>query len=351
MLMLIGTYTRNTESAGIYCFAVSDDVKSFMPGKINEGVDNPSWLVAHPRLPVVYAVNEVRDMDGGGAISAFYRDGNGQLTLIGRKPSMGGDPCHLAIAPDGRTLFVANYGGGNLASLPLGAGGELGDFESLVQHGGKGVDPMRQQGPHVHSITLDADAQFAYVCDLGLDQVVCYPLASHGAILADQRKTTRLKPGAGPRMLCFDSACHFAFVINELDNTLVSFERNASGQLVELSTVSALPEGYTDASYCAHILVSGDDRFVYASNRGHDSIAVFEKEGDGRLNLAQHQSTLGRHPRHFTFSPDQRYLLVANRDSNNIVVMERNADSGRLAPTGRSIAVPAPVSILFTPGP
>lgn len=346
MLMLVGTYTRNTGSAGIYAYEVDEGCRTFAGSATNAEIDNPSWLVRHPRLAVLYAVNEARDIDGGGAVSAFACDAQGYLKLVDRKPSMGGDPCHLAIDADGTRLLVSNYTGGNFASFALAPDGTLGDLASLVQHAGRGVDPMRQKGPHVHSITLDKSGN-AYVADLGLDQVLRYPLGANGSIKVEGRKTIRLKPGAGPRMLAFDSQCRYGYVIDELDNTIVCLARDTSGDLVELATYSALPADFTDASYCSHIEVSADDRFLYASNRGHDSIAVFHIGEEGALTLVQHESSRGRHPRHFTFSPDQRFLLVANRDDNNIVVFARDPASGKLTFTGTELTVPAPVCIRF----
>ncbi|HKI74598.1 MAG TPA: lactonase family protein [Pseudomonadales bacterium] len=347
MLMLTGTYTRNTGSEGVYGFEVDDECRKFEPTATNRQIDNPSWLVHHPALDVVYAVNEVRDRDGGGGITAFGHNSLGVLSELGEVSSMGGDPCHLAIDSAGRYLLVSNYGGGNLASFALGKGGEPA-FAGLVQHAGRGVDPMRQKGPHVHSITLD-NAGNAYVADLGLDQVVRYPVGAGGSVSVEGRRTLRLRPGAGPRMLAFDRACRYGYVVNELDNTLVVVERDDKGDLIELGTYSALPGNFADASYCAHIAITRDDRFVYASNRGHDSMVVFRVEPDGKLSLVQHESTKGRHPRHFAMTPDERYLLVANRDDNNIVVFERNADTGELAFTGTELTVPAPVCILFCP--
>lgn len=347
MLMLIGTYTRGTGSAGIYGFEAGDGFEHVEACAVNGDIDNPSWLVRHPRLDVIYAVNEVRDGDSGGGIAAFVCDASGHLEQIDQKSSMGGDPCHLSIDPEGKFLLASNYGNGSLAGYPLAADGRMQALTSFVQHGGRGIDPMRQKGPHVHSAVLDAGARNAYVSDLGLDQVVRYPLASDGTVQAGARVTTRLKPGAGPRLMCFDSTCRFAYVINELDNTIVSFERDESGDLIELAALSALPDDFADASYCAHIALSGDDRFLYASNRGHDSIAVFRVEEAGGLAPVQYQPSLGGHPRHFALAPDGCHLLVANRDGNNVVVMARDPVSGALTPTGAEIQVPAPVCVLF----
>lgn len=348
MLMLTGTYTRNTDAEGVYAFRCDAGFRRFERLVVNTNIDNPSYLVRHPTLDVVYGVNEVGDFEGGGGISTFNCDAGGKLDLVGKVASMGADPCHLMLGRSGRSLFVSNYSGGNLTSFAIDDGGRLGDFESLVQHGGKGVDPMRQKGPHVHSVCLAPGGEHAFVCDLGLDQVVHYPVKG-ARILVERRTTTRMRPGAGPRMMTFDHAGEFAWVINELDNTIVSFAHNGTGELVELQTVSALPPGFTDASYTSHLVLSDDGRFLYGSNRGHDSIVVFAVEAEGRLRLVQHEASRGMHPRHFALTPDGSHMLVANRDSNNIVVFERDAATGRLAATGAILEVPAPVCVVFMP--
>lgn len=343
MQMLVGTYTRNTGSEGVYAWRVEPGWTRFTATAVNREIDNPSWIVRHPRLDVVYSVNEVK----AGAISAFACDEEGRLTLLNRVASRGADPCHLALHPAGTALFVSNYSSGNLAGFALGDGGELGEMRSLVQHSGRGVDPLRQSGAHAHSMVLDPGGEFAWACDLGLDQVVRYAIGESGEIDATSAVVTAVRPGAGPRLLCFDSTGRFVYVINELDNTLVAAERNADGHFVELEVCSTLPDDFGDTSYCAHIAMSRDGRFLYASNRGHDSIAVFRVTEDGVPALVQWQSTLGRHPRHFSLTPDESHLLVANRDSDNIVVMARNRESGELTPTGTVLGVPAPVCVLF----
>ncbi|MBD3649231.1 MAG: lactonase family protein [Pseudomonadales bacterium] len=349
MLMFVGTYTRNTASEGIYAFDVNDDFSRAGLLHVNRDIDNPSWLLAHPSTGHLYSVNETGDHGGqsSGAVSAFARDDGGKLSLLGQQASLGADPCHLAIDPGGEFLLVSNYSGGNLGTFPIGDDGVLGEFTSLVQHAGRGVDPVRQTRAHVHSATLTRTADMCYVCDLGTDEVVSYPLAARGRVLTEGRRAHRVKPGAGPRHFCFDAGDRYGYLINELDNTIISFERAEDGSLIELETVSALPGDYDDASYCAHIHLSSDGRFLYGSNRVHDSMVVIETGKDGQMTPRQFQPTGGSHPRHFCVSPDERFLLVANRDSDNIVVFSRDAGTGRLTETGAVIEVPAPSCILF----
>lgn len=349
MLMFVGTYTRNTGSEGIYAFEVDEGVRQVRELSINSGIDNPSWILVNSSRHCLFAANEIHDYQGGntGAVSSFIYDDQGRLSLVSRQSSMGADPCHLAPDPEGSYLLVSNYSGGNLASFPVNETGSLGEFNSFVQHAGRSVDPMRQKKPHVHSVTLDHRGEMAYVADLGTDEVVVYPVDKHGQVRTEARKSTRVKPGAGPRHFCFDADDRYGYLINELDNTIVSFERDASGRLIELQTVSTLPDDFTDASYCADIHLSPDGRYLYASNRGHDSIAVYRLDPDGVMVLIQHQHTGGAHPRNFCLTPDGTRLFAANRDSDNIVVFARDEETGLLSETGTSIHVPAPSCVVF----
>lgn len=347
MLMLVGTYTRNTGSEGVYAFEVSPDCREIAERAVTGGIDNPSWLAWHPRLPVVYAVNEIRDYAGGGSISAFSCDAGGGLTLLHRTASMGADPCHLAIDARGSRLVASNYSEGSFAAWPIAPDGRLGALAGVVRHNGRGTDPARQAAPHVHSACIDDGGEYLWVADLGLDQLVRYALSVRATIDREGRFVIRVSPGAGPRLFCFDPAGRYGYLINELDNTIVSFRRAGSADLEKVATFSTLPDDFAGTSYCAHIQMSADGRYLYASNRGHDSVAVFEVAGDGSLRAIQFQATGGGHPRHFALSPDEGCLLVANRDGGNIVVFDRDPDSGRLGVTGKEIAVPAPVCVLF----
>jgi len=348
MLMLVGTYTRGTDSLGVYGFSDDASACSFVAQSVNEGIDNPSYLVKHPSLPIVYCVNEVRDFQGeGGAVSAFSLSPDGNLALINQVSSLGIDPCHLEIALKGRLLLVSNYSSGTLAAIPLGDAGELGEFNNFIQHTGHSVDPMRQKTAHVHSTKAGKNDGHVYVADLGLDQMLRYSLDSNGQVNVSSRKTTRMRPGAGPRHFCFDEDFNHCYVINELDNTIVSFAVDYEGALIELKTVSTLPDEYADASYCGEIQLSPDGQFLYGSNRGHDSLVVFEVAGEGQLELVQHIETGWKHPRHFKITPDGNHLVVANRDSNNLVVFRRDSTTGMLNQSGDELSVPAPVCILF----
>ncbi len=345
MKYLIGTYTLNTASKGIYYCEWSG---SKWHSSIAIETDNPSWLVRHPSLPLVYCVNELSTRNGSaGFISVLQISTGGRLELRKKIPSFGDDPCHLALNKSATCLVVSNYTSGTLVTYPLANDGIPGAMTSLVQHQGSGPDPMRQKTAHTHSAIVKQG--FAYVADLGIDQLIAYPIDTSGTLNMFEQHRTRFRPGSGPRHMAVAERSRMLYVICELDNRIVSFERAGDGSLIELAETSALPPGYSDASYTAQILLSADERFLYASNRGHNSVAVFETKTDGKLQLVQHIHSGGRHPRHFCLSLDETTLLVANRDDNNVVPMARDVDSGRLVPLSAAEAIlnlPAPVCIL-----
>jgi len=358
VVLLVGTYTRDTASEGIYAFNWASG--TLTQSLCNTGIDNPSFVIKHPTRNVIYCVNEIRDDDGekrpagrqsetggSGGASAYALGTGGALHLINRTSSLGLDPCHLESNDSGSLLLVSNYSSGSLAAFSLGPQGEIGDLCSFIQHSGKSVDPMRQKGPHVHSTKMGKKDAFVYVADLGLDQLIRYAISASGQIDVGARKNARLKSGAGPRHFCFDAAFESCYLINELDNTVVAFALDDRQLLVELATYSALPADYGDASYCAEIQLSRDGRFLYGANRGHDSIVVFKVLGNGELKLQQFIDSGGRHPRHFSMTPDGDHLIVANRDSDNLVVFQRDRETGLLTNTGIVASVPAPVCLLF----
>jgi 6-phosphogluconolactonase len=337
MFMFVGTYTRDTSSEGIYSFNVDAACKVFTEIAC-VAADNPSYLTAHPELPVLYGVSEIHD----GAVNAYRGTDDGRLSVLGSsRTSTGDDPCHLSMTAG--YVVVSNYSSGNLCTLPIAANGELQDFVSSVQHHGKGVDPMRQKSSHVHSSRVIDGV--VYVADLGTDQVVSYPLDDSGRIDTMARKVLRLKPGAGPRLMESTSDGRYLYVINELDNTILAIAFD--DEPLQIGTYSTLPREYLDASYCSHIQLSADDRFLYGSNRGHDSIVVFEIQSDGELRLLQHVSSEGQHPRHFSLTPDGNHLVVANKDSDNLVVLERDPVTGMLVDTGNRVSVPSPTCVVF----
>jgi 6-phosphogluconolactonase len=368
VLLFVGSYTRETLATGISAYSFDPVTGQIRYLCDNAGIDNPSFICLHPLLPVLYCVNEVPDYLGRrwGSVSAYGVDREtGKLTLLSQQPSMGANPCHLSVDPSGQVLFVSNYSGGSLVVFALLASGEIGDFLSLIEHHGRSVDPVRQIQAHVHcalSAAQETDPQdhheqdpstyrtYIYVVDLGLDEVAWYPVnPGRGLVRGNARRAVRLRPGAGPRHLCFDGNGTHAYLITELDNTLITLDRSpASGELIEMSTQSLLPEGCDDPNYGAHIVLSEDGRFLYGSNRGHDSIVTFQVDSEtGMPRLLGHVSVAGIHPRHFSLSADQHYLLVANKDSNQVVCFARDRATGLLSATDIQIDTPSPACLQF----
>ncbi len=353
----VGTYTGKT-SKGIYlCELDTLTGKLESKGLAAEAV-NPTFLAVHPNRKFLYAVSEVSDLGdrGGkktGAVAAFAIDPHsGKLTELNREPSGGAGPCHLVVDGGGHNVLVANYSGGSVAVLPIQPDGKLKPPSSVRQHEGKSVNPRRQEAPHAHSINLDPLAKFAFAADLGLDQVLIYKFdAEKGTLSPHATPFAPVAPGAGPRHFAFHPTGRWAYVINEMLCTMTAFEYDAEkGTLKEMQTITTLPhevkEGYSTAEVVAH--PSG--RFLYGSNRGHDSIAIFRVDArTGRLTAAGHEPTQGKTPRNFNVDPTGRFLLAANQNSNTIAVFRIDADTGTLRPTGQLVEVPAPVCIRFTP--
>ena len=284
-----------------------------------------------------------------GLSSAFAVDpANGSLTFLNQKPTHGTDPCHLIVDPEGKHVFVANFMSGSVCVLPILEDGSLGGATDFIQHQGASVDPVRQAGPHAHAVTLDVAGRFLFVPDLGLDKLVVYEYdAAAGKLSSRPDLWATLPPGAGPRQVAFHPKGQLAYLINELNSTITAYRYNdATGALTEVETVPTLPADFTAASTCAEVQVSPSGRFLYGSNRGHDSIVVYAiDEQDGTLALVGHTSTGGHIPRNFAISPDGQFLIAANQDSNNLVTFKIDPVSGQLTPTGYAIEVPTPVCV------
>lgn len=355
-LVYVGTYT-GPKSKGIYVCRMDVATGKLTPLEAAAETPSPSFLAIDPKHRFLYAANEVDHFDGkpAGAVTAFSIDAQtGKLTQLNQRSSMGSGPCHLIVDQKGRNVLVANYGSGSVAALPIQPDGRLGESTAFIQHAGKSVNPGRQDGPHAHCLALDAADRFALACDLGLDKVLVYRFDSkHGTLIANDPTSTPLKPGAGPRHIAFAPNGRHAYVINELDSTVTAFAYDTKrGALNELQTISTLPEGFKGGNYPAEIAVHPSGKFLYGSNRGHDSIAVFAIDPKkGTLTAVQHQSTLGKIPRNFAIDPGGKFLLAANQNSDNIVVFSIDANTGRLTPTGQELPVPSPVCIVFTPAP
>ncbi|MDA0788743.1 MAG: lactonase family protein [Proteobacteria bacterium] len=341
MLVLVGTETRGTASVGIYGFSL-DEQGNIAPHSLTQAV-NPTFLALHPHLPVVYAVREVRET---GAIVALRVNHHGELQAVDSMNVPGDDPCHIEVCPRGRYVSVSSYTGGSLTTIMLAPDGGLLEISTTVAHHGRSIDPMRQRSAHVHSSLVSEG--LLYVADLGLDEVDMYPVSAGGSVDVSGRKSFRTRPGAGPRHLALTRDGRHLYVVNELDNTVLAMERLGPDSIVEIGQYHSLPEDYDGPSYCAHIALSPDERFVYASNRGHDSIVVFERQQRGELELVQHVGCGGAHPRHFA-AVGEHLLLVANKFSDRVSVLSRDPGSGLVQPDlgpGRGAVVPAPTCVL-----
>lgn len=358
MYIYVGTYTRSlphvqAKSEGIYLLRMDPGSGALAQVSKMTGVENPSFLTLHPSGNYLYAVNEVGDFGGkaSGAVSAFAIDrASGALAFLNQEPTDGAAPCHLSVDATGHYLLTANYTGGSVAVHPIGPDGRLGKMSDFVQHHGSSINPQRQQEPHAHSFTISADNRFAYAADLGLDKVVIYALDSEqGKLTPAAQPWVRVHPGAGPRHFDFHPGGRYAYVINELDSTVTTFAYEAaSGRLAELQTVSTLPAGFAGRSHCADIHVHPSGNFVYGSNRGHDSIAIFAvDQNSGLLTAVGHESTQGKIPRNFAIDPTGAFLLAANQNSDNIVVFRIDQQTGKLTPTGYSVETPTPVCLKF----
>ena len=353
----LGTYTGGAAgSKGIYSFTFNPATHVASPATLATEAANPAFLAVHPRRQVLYAVSEMAGFRGGqtGAVSAFaIGTDSGVLTLLNQQASGGAGPCHLEVDPSGRCLLVANYSGGTVAAFPLAADGRIEPASQIVAHAGRSVHPQRQNKPYAHFITPSPDGRFALACDLGADRVFVYTLDAAKASLMPNDPPAALAPGAGPRHLAFHPSGRFVFVVNELNSTVSSFAWDATrGTLNAIQTVPTLPAGCTNANTTAEIEVHPNGQFVYASNRGHDSVAVFAVEAaTGRLNPVEIVPSGGKTPRCFSIAPDGRHLFVANQASGSVGVFELDSATGRLKATGQSVSVASPVCIKFLPLP
>ncbi len=351
-LVYVGTGAQK-ESKGIYAYrfdAATGQLTSL--GRVAE-CDNPSFLAAGPDRRFLYAVNETSHYSGrsSGAVSAFaINPATGMLTLLNEVPSGGAGPTHIVVDKTGRDVLVANYFGGSLAVFPILKDGRLGEASAFVQHHGSSVNPQRQEGPHAHSIYTSPDNRFAISADLGLDKVLVYRFdAVKGTLTPNDPPFAKVNPGAGPRHFAFHPSGKFGYVINEMGSTVTVFSYEpASGTLHELQTISTLPPDFKGENYPAEVEVHRSGKFLYGSNRGYDSIAVFAIDArKGTLTPVEYVPTGGKSPRNFAIDPTGSYLFAANSGSDNIRVFRIDPNNGRLTPTGQVLEVPAPLCVAF----
>jgi 6-phosphogluconolactonase len=350
-LVYVGTYTGPT-SKGIYFFRFDPaSGKTTTPDLAAETI-NPSFLAADASGHFLYAVNEVSDYQGQktGAVTAFSIDRkSGKLTLLNQVCSRGAGPCHVSLDKNDKYVLVANYDSGTVAVFPVLKDGRLGEASAFVQHTGHGPDPERQKGPHAHQIQVSPDNRFALAADLGLDKLLIYKFdPSQGTLAANNPAFAEVDAGSGPRHFAFTPDGRFVYVLEEMQSAVSSFAYDAqTAALRKFQTISSLPKGFNGTKEAAEIVVHPSGKFVYASNRGHDSIAVFAVAHDGKLSTVEHVLTGGKTPRGFALDPTGSYLFVGNQQSNNIVVFRIDQKTGRLKATGRVLETPTPVSLEF----
>jgi 6-phosphogluconolactonase len=346
----VGTYT-GPQSKGVYAFRFDASTGALTSLGLMAESTNPSFLALDPSGRFLYAANETSNYEGqkSGGVSAFTIDRQtGKLAFLNEVPSGGAGPCYVTLDKTGRYVLVANYDGGSVAVFPVGSDGRLGAASAFVQHTGHGVNPQRQEGPHAHAIELSPDNRFAIAADLGLDELLVYRFdPSHGTLTPNNPPFAKVEPGAGPRHLAFHPNGKFLYVINEMQSSVTAFSYDA-GALHNLGTASTLPKEFKGNNDAAEIAVHPTGRFLYGSNRGDDSIAVFSIDPvAGTLTPVEYASTRGKTPRNFAIDPTGAYLLAANQDSNSIVAFRIDARTGRLTPTGQVLEFPSPVCIVF----
>jgi 6-phosphogluconolactonase len=342
-----------TKAKGIFSYRMDLESGAITPlGKAVE-LTIPGFLAVHPNRKFLYTVNAAKFPDKSGGVSALSIEaGTGKLTILNQESSGGAGPTHLTTDVAGKALLVANYGSGSVAAFPIGNNGSLGTRTAFIQHEGSSINPQRQAGPHAHFIATDPGNHFALACDLGLDKVLIYKLDSKtGGLVPHDPAFVTLKPGTGPRHLAFHPDGRYVYVINELNSTMTAFSwEGKRGKLAELQTISTIPAGYTNKNFCAEVAVHPSGGFVYGSNRGHDSIAVFAIDKQtGRLTAVEQHSCGGKIPRHFEIDPTGRYLLTANQDSGNVVVFRIDPRTGKLEPTGAVIELESPTCVKCVP--
>jgi len=351
-LVCVGTYT-GPQSQGIYAYRFDSRTGRLTLLGLAAETANPSFLTVDPSGRFLYAVNEVGAFAGqkSGAVSAFAIDREtGKLTFLNQVSSRGSGPCHVSLDRTAKHVLVANYGGGSVAVFPVLADGGLGEATAFVRHRGHSMDPDRQEGAHAHAIETSPDNRFVLAADLGLDRLLVYHFdAARGTLAANDPPAAQVSPGAGPRHFAFASNGKFIYVINEMGSSVTVFSYNAArGALQELQTISTLPADFHGQNDDAEVAVHPSGRFLYASNRGHDSIAVFAIDAQkGTLSPIEHVPTEGKTPRNFAIDPTGLHLIAANQNSNSLVVFRIDPQTGRLKGTGQVIEVPSPVCVTF----
>jgi 6-phosphogluconolactonase len=346
VLVYIGTYT-NRGSEGVYVYRLDPATGGLKYVSKAPRLSDPSFVAIDPKGRCVYAVRE-----GGGPAGAVvalaWNPATNELAILNEQPSGGQGPCYVTVDREGRFALAANYGSGSVALFPIAEDGRLQPASSVIQHEGSSVNPSRQKGPHAHSIVLDPANRFAFAPDLGIDKIMIYRLdREHSKLVPNDPPFAKCEPGSGPRHFTFHPDGRHAYVIEELSCTVTAFDYDAAtGALKSLQKISTLPKDFKGTSTCAEVQVHPSGRFLYGSNRGHDSIASFAIDTKtGELRPLGYTPTQGKNPRNFAIDPSGAFLLAANQDSNTIVSFRINPDTGELTPTGQVCQVSMPVCV------
>ena len=341
--LFIGTYTKKT-SEGIYVYKFNTKIGEATYVSTFKGIKNPSFLALNPKENTIYAVSET----SSGMVEALNFDKSTEkLSLINSQSSGGADPCYITLDKTYKWALVGNYSSGNLSIFPVNNDGSLGESKQKIQHEGTGPNKERQEAPHVHSVNIAPNNKDIFVADLGIDKLMKYQLDAQTGELS-KKMPVNLPAGAGPRHFEFHPNGKYAYVINELQSTITAFEYK-NGTLKPLQTITTLPKNYSGKNSCADLHISSDGKFLYGSNRFHDSIVIYKvSPTTGKLAILEHEFVKGKTPRNFMIDPTGKFLLVANQDSDNITIFTRNSKTGKLAFTGKEISISMPVCLKMT---
>ena len=340
---------KNSGAKGIYQADFDPSSGRLTEPKLAVEYASPGFLAQHPDKPVLLSIGSPKSPlpDGSSSVAAFAIGGDHSLSFLGEASAGGKGACHLAIDATGRTVAVANYGDGKISTIRLDENGVPRETVSVISNTGSGPNKQRQEGPHAHDVYFDKANRHLFVPDLGLDKVLVYPFDAGTSKLGDALAPLTTAPGAGPRHMAFSPDENHAYVINELDNTILAASHE-NGTFKQVAVSKTLPAEFDGKNTTAEIEVSADGKHVYASNRGHDSLAVFSRDpATGQLTFVQHAPCGGRIPRHFKISPCGKWLLCGHQDSNTLSVMPRDPPTGKLGEPSQTVSVPAPICILF----
>ncbi len=351
-LVFISAFAAGEEGA-IHAYRLDNETGVLKLIHRTTDVEHPFFLALAPNRKFLYSIHAAafgsKDTE---QVAAYEITGHaGQLRLLNRQSTLGSASCYLNVDATGKTVLVANYSTGSVAALPVEESGALGKAASFIQHAGSSVDPGRQKGPYAHSIITSPNNRFAYAADLGLDQVLSYRLNAKTSTLSpNDQPFVRTPPGAGPRHLTFHPNGKHLYVINELKNSVTLFDHVAeTGMLIEQQTIATLPEEFDGTSHCADLKITPDGRYLYGTNRGHDSIAAYRISENGRLTLIGIEPSLGKGPQNLVITPDGKLLLCANMPGDNVAVFRIDSQSGMLKSAGTPIAMPKPSCIMLLP--